>query len=184
MATTKGKQLEARAAQRAASKDQILAKKPRTAQVEIVLDDDLVLEHDRLLIELEAARRNGHTEEQVAALEKDLANKRAAVDEVTKVLTFRAMGARRYDELVDEHPPTDQQQAEAQERFNRPAPYNPDTFPVALIAASLVEPELTVEEVERIWNEWNRDERLALFEAAMDVNSRATRVGDLGKGSG
>lgn len=186
MATAKQKDLEARSAQRTATREQLLAKKPRTEVVTIVLDDEVAAAYEEAASHLEAARRNGHTPEQVTALEKELRKLRASVDEATVRMVFRSIGAKAYDALVDAHPPTDEDHEEIRSVLGTTAraPYHGDSFAPALIGASLAEPVLSADEVQQIWDTWNREERTQLFNAALSVNSRARKVSDLGKGSG
>lgn len=186
MPKAKAQELEARSAQRVASREDLLAKKPRTEVVTVVLDDDVALAYEQAAEHLKAARKNGHTPEQVAALEKELGTLKAAVDEATVRLVFRSIGAKAYDALVDAHPATDEDHDEIRAILGSTAraPYSGETFPPALIAASLAEPELPPEEVAAIWDTWNKEERTLLFNAALSVNSRARKVSDLGKGSG
>lgn len=86
-------------------------------------------------------------------------------DPVEVSLTFRGIPANRYDKLISAYPPrpTDKKQGYG---------YNPDEFGPALIAATLVNPEMTREQVkEIIWDsdDWNRGERMMLLMAAIEV---------------
>lgn len=186
MATKKQQELQARAAQRTATKEDLLAKKPRTEVVPVVLDDDAALAYEEAAEALRAAQSNGHSPEQLAVLESELGRLRAAVDESTVRMVFRSIGAKAYDELVDRHPPTDEDHEEIQRILGSAAraPYNGETFAPALIAASLCDPSLDLADVQAIWEGWNREERTQLFNAALSVNSRARKVAELGKGSG
>lgn len=56
---------------------------------------------------------------------------------------FEAMPKRRYEALLDQHPPTDEHRAIG-------LGYNADTFPTALIAACAVNPKLTLADVEEL----------------------------------
>jgi hypothetical protein len=175
-------ELEARQRQRVDARERLLAKKPRVAEVVICLDDDLALEHDRALDHLQQAK-DAKNADDIARLTARVDQLAAELAEATTVIKVRAMGGREYDALVDAHPPTKAQEDDAKKRGGS-APYNPDTFSPALIAASVAEPELSLEDAQHIWDTWNVGERLALFYAALDVNSRAQRVADVGKGYG
>lgn len=104
---------------------------------------------------------------------------------------FKALSSHDYDEMVGEHTWTEPQKKEWQKRNpgltdeqleNMPA-WNPDTFPKALIASSVVEPPLSQGEMLEWLDdpEWNSAELMGLFQAAMEVNN-SRRVVDLGKG--
>jgi len=87
------------------------------------------------------------------------------------VFTMRAIGSKAYDVLVGMHPPTAEQKKES-------GTYNPDTFGPALIAACSVTPHLTPNEAKELWesDEWSRGEVMALFLAAVEVNSKGLDV--------
>lgn len=105
------------------------------------------------------------------------------------VLTFRALTRRRWNDLVDEHPPT-----EAQIRTNRElqlkrgtplgrmadVPWNKDTFPAALMAECSLEPAITAEEAAEVWDpenpDWNDAELEQLFNALVIINQGTAHV--------
>lgn len=97
---------------------------------------------------------------------------------------FQAISRRRYDELIDEFPPTEEQIAKHKADGSTDAlEFNPDTFPYALIAECTVEPEVDREELAewlREGDEWNNAEVLTLFMAAMEVN-QTRRLITMGK---
>jgi len=99
-------------------------------------------------------------------------------------MTFRGIGRARYDALQERHPPTAEQQLKTKQQLGTDdkLAWNPDTFPPALIAACLVEPKLTEEEVQRLWisDEWNQAELATLITTALEVNSTRRTV-ELGK---
>lgn len=132
----------------------------------------------------------------VAQAELDAA--RAEVEEHTVVYRFCAMGQPAYQALVTEHPPTAEQMADHRRRVEEEAakplgerepveaPFaNPETFAPALIAASLYDPAMTLEEVRVEFSrpEWNIAEVQALYDEALRVNTTMRRV-PAGKGSG
>lgn len=90
---------------------------------------------------------------------------------VELVFTMRAIGSKGYDTLVSVHPPTGEQKKEG-------AGYNPDTFGPALISACSLDPKLTPNEAKELWDsdEWSRGEVMALFTAAVEVNSKGLDV--------
>lgn len=89
-------------------------------------------------------------------------------------LTFRALPRPQMEELVAEHPPTEQQAQEG-------SLFNPDTFPAALVSASSVD-GMTVEEATEFLASWSSAEANALWETAWQVQqeTRAYRA-ELGK---
>ena len=108
---------------------------------------------------------------------------RQRVAEATATMTFQSIGRKRYDGLVDAHPPTEQNREEAKQRDEDPPAWNPETFMPALVRASCAEPELSEEDVQSIFDEWNQGELLELWQAALYVNTQR-RTANLGKGFG
>lgn len=82
----------------------------------------------------------------------------------------------RFEQLVEEHPPTDEH------RRAGSFLWNPDTFPPALIAASSIDPVMTVEDVEALWADadgaWSAGESASLAAAAMRLSLNGTAVHD------
>lgn len=169
-------------------------KQPATKTVEVVLDPSLA-EQVR-----EAERRRDDTErrlgtrpdsEQVqaeaweAAAALDALRAQAVKDDAVVTVRFRSIGRHAWDDLIRQHPPTDAQVAEAKASGMGDLNFNSETFPPAVVAASLDEPKLTVEEVAAIWDspDWNQAELGILFAAALEVNNSRHTL-DLGKGSG
>lgn len=107
---------------------------------------------------------------------------------------IRSLGPNRYEELQAQHPPTDKQRKEAREDgVLGNLGWNPDTFPIAIIAACCyaIDPEtqdeeqLTEDYVKEMYegDDWNLAECNALLEAALAVNQQR-RVVDQGNGFG
>ncbi len=173
---------------RPATRDHLAKKKPATKLVEVVIDPDAaraVSDAEQALTAAEARARLAPDDEKAqeavwAAQEAyDSAKAQAVADDVVVSLLFRSVGRHAYDELIRAHPPGERQKAE------EPAlSFDPDTFPQALVHASLVEPKLSADDVEAIWQspDWNAAELAMLFAAALEVNNHRATV-DLGKGS-
>lgn len=85
-------------------------------------------------------------------------------DKVT--LLFRSIGAKEWELLVSKHKPTPDQRADGQQ-------FNTDTFPPALLARVCVDPSLSVEDWEEIWNspDWSRGEVSEMYAQAVNVCS-------------
>lgn len=111
--------------------------------------------------------------------------------------TFRAVPRSEWDDLVaaEEHQPTEEQKAEFLEGLIKagvdpakaePLSYNPETFAPAAVAASCIEPKLTLEDVLAMWEspDWSAAELARVFQTAMWVNQRADGTVFWGKGSG
>lgn len=98
---------------------------------------------------------------------------------------FRAIGRKAYEDLILEHPPTPAQQAKAKKLGQEGYSWNPDTFPPALIAASMMGPTLLSpqEVLDQIWDNpaWSGPETVLLFGAAIGANESFRQL-DLPKG--
>lgn len=87
-------------------------------------------------------------------------------------LRLRALPRREYRALLESHP-----------AVKEGADWNADTFPPALLAACLVQPEFTLEQATEIWDEWETEEASRLFLAAYYLNEDAKRLGFMLPGS-
>jgi hypothetical protein len=178
---------------RPATADHLRSKKKRaTKVVEVVLDPDAaraVHDAEGKVDQAEAALRVAPDDEAAqqavwtAKADLDTLRAAAAAADAVVTLTFRSIGHVAYDELVRAHPPVADQVAEAK-AAGGDLNYNALTFPPALVAASLEEPKMTAAEVAELWEspDWNLAELSALFQAAIEVNSRRVTL-DLGKDS-
>ena len=147
-------------------------KSPVTKRVTIQLDGSLSDNIARLDADLIVARRFDAMSNQAVPsaskiqTELDKLNENALNTETTFV--FKSIGHIAYDKLVEspKHKPT---KAQAKEGSN----FNPLTFPQAIIAASCVQPVMTLEEVEELFviDSWNNAELTKLFYGALECNS-------------
>lgn len=98
---------------------------------------------------------------------------------------FRGIGRKRYEKIINANPPTEKQIEDVKkEDPNAELAWNPETFVPALVAEALVEPELTVEQINEMFDseDWNPAELSALYMAAYEANNNR-RVVDLGNAS-
>jgi len=114
--------------------DHLRKKAPLERTVEIPLNDAVVAAYEAAQ---EALRQAELTKEGVEEARADLEAARRALEAETVTLRFRAIGRKRYEELLRAHPPAKGEATDAD------YPFDFDTFSVALIAASCVEPEMT-----------------------------------------
>jgi hypothetical protein len=165
-------------------------KKPTTTSVTIVLDPDLYDTYDaarrrRDQAQAQAAARPDDSEAAAQLWEAqdsfDKVERRLEEEEALAVFTFRSIGRKAYDDLVADHPPTKDQRLKAKASGLGDIAWNHDTFPPALVAASLVEPALDAEQMAALWADpnWNQAELVALMNAAIEVNGtrRTVEVG-------
>ena len=77
---------------------------------------------------------------------------------------FQALSATELDKLQAKFPPTAEQKLKGMA-------WNADTFPPALVAACLAEPEVSTEDMVEIWSsgEWSTGELSSLFDTASSL---------------
>jgi hypothetical protein len=97
-------------------------------------------------------------------------------------IVIRSMSRKRYEELLSEHPPTEEQLAEFKDQRQKPS-FNYETYPIALVCASVIDPELPAEEMAEWFNSdaWSGGEFTQLFQECVAINSQSN-VLILGKG--
>lgn len=167
-------------------------KKPSVKRVPVVFDSEIAEEFNELNLEVTNAKedmemnpRNKELRTKYFDLKEKLDALLPKVEEQTVEFVFRSIGRARFDEVMESCPPTDKQLNDAKKKGEDVPLWNGDTFPPALVAACIVEPELTEDEVFEIWEDedWNHAEVLSLFMAALEVN-QSRNIANLGKGFG
>ncbi|WP_232107748.1 hypothetical protein [Streptomyces gossypiisoli] len=126
----------------------------------------------RARIFAEASPEDESAQQRAAEAEASVEQARAELDGASEFLTFLALPRPVLEELIAQHPPTEQQAEEG-------AVFNPDTFPAALVSAASFD-GMSREEAEELLNTWSAPDANALWEAAWQVQQES-RV-DLGKG--
>lgn len=166
-------------------------KKPLTKRIPIVLDPDLAEEHERARRDRDVAQMrseaNPKDPESAFALigaEDRLAELRRRLEDEGAIVwfTLRGIGRTRYDALLDAHPPTAEMRLKAKAAGFETASWNWDTFPPALVHACLVDSDLTLEDLQEMWDsdDWNQAELTEILNAAVAVNGTRRTV-ELGK---
>jgi hypothetical protein len=152
-----------------------------TRTVSVLLDQDLALEHAEAVKAASAARvaadnSNDRAVHQRAdeALDRLLALE-GRVEDASFDVTFRALPRKTYMGKVKAYPPTKQQARDGLE-------FDPEQFGPDLIASCAVEPALTREQAQTIWDTWDDAQVSKLFQAAYAAN-REIRPVPFGRGS-
>lgn len=126
----------------------------------------------------EDAERIAELEAELAAAELEAELAEIAVEENTVTFVFRTIGRHAANAIVSAHPPTAAQreayaaELKAQGRPIEPLSWNAETLPPAIMAASSVEPKMSVEEAQELWTSdvFGSGELEELFLAAWTVN--------------
>ncbi|MCX4571525.1 hypothetical protein OOK48_34975 [Streptomyces viridodiastaticus] len=117
--------------------------------------------------------------EAVAAVRKQVRDTKTAFDQArqayeaaTVVLTFQALERGQLEDLIKEHPPTEEEEADGDE-------FHAETFAPALIAASSLD-GMPLEYAQHAMRTWALEDWKSLWGAAWSVQQR--KRSDLGKG--
>lgn len=138
---------------------------PRQRTVKVCVRGDLASEVERLTDELANTSKEWepssiaeeHPGRRIAA---ELHEAQAAARAAEEPFTLRYIGDRAYNDLLAAHPSDN-----ANELFDD------RTFPKALIAASCVDPQMTAEQAEALFEVINQGEQKKLFDAAWEVHN-------------
>lgn len=165
-------------------------RKPRTESAWVPLDADVLnriseLERD---IPREEKRDERRTDGPPVApqLREELEELQEHAHESAVQFTFQAVGRKHYRELIDAHPPDDEDRERALAQFGdrRLARWHSDTFVPALIAACVVEPAMTEEQAQTLWDEWDLSVAELIGGMAVSVNEGETKVPPIVSGTG
>lgn len=185
-----------------------LGKMPRVTRVTVPLDDEAVQAlldareaHDAAASRLAAERGrriNQARQADLAAEQNDLEKAvdreidaeldplakavtvaEDAVRASSRTFTFRALGRRAYQDLLDQHPARDEDHEDVQAQgLGQKAAYHALTFAPAVVQASAVDPALSDADIADIFEtgNWNHNEVAQLFMAALEVNTQRRLV--------
>lgn len=146
------------AGQRLAAADVIAKTKAKTSRVRIMLDGDLLDRHAVLSADLDTA-----AEEDKQRIAEEIVDVEAEMADAEVEFVQRGMGRARWRALLAAHPPSDVQKAQGIE-------FDPDTFPTAAIADSLIEPVMTVEQVRELEEHLDEVQFAELWGACLKAN--------------
>jgi hypothetical protein len=127
------------AGERKAAADILAKAKARVSRVKLVLDGDLLAEHERLNAELEAAPEGGNVEE----LAQHLIDLEEQIRKAEIEFVFRGIGRGRWRKLLADHPPSDEDKAAGLD-------FSQENFPFAAMAASIVSPTLSEDDLREL----------------------------------
>ena len=136
-------------------------KRPNERSVSLVLDPEVsrnLKELERSYLREKRIDDRENRNPKAPAIAKAIEQLKDSAEEIT--FTFRDIGRKRFDAMIDEHPPTKE---EKEQNFQ----FHPDTFAPALLAATAVEPTMTPAEAQAIYDEWGQGEVNALFMTAI-----------------
>lgn len=162
--------------------EQVLAAyKPATKTVRLLLDGGLQAEIDSLREQVKAAERRDKREgesldSKTPELRRQLDELEARADSEAEAFCFQAVPRAKFDALKAAHPPTEEQwqlhrEAAKTNPFLRPPECDYMGIGPELISLSCVDPELSVEEAQQLWDLLAPGPAAQLWEAAWEVSN-------------
>lgn len=171
--------------------DRLKKKQASTVKVKISMSDDIATQLNEaenavslLQMQIMSDSENEDLKAKLASAEAKLTEARNLAEEDAITFVFRSIGRKAYDRLVTAHPPTDAAKAEAVKQGANPEDlsWDPETFPPALMAAAIVHPHLSEEDIQEMWNseDWSGTELQNLYYAAIAAQqkSRVIQMGN------
>lgn len=155
-------------------KDILKVAKPVGAEARICLDGSLFADRDRILEELDAL--DGWESKSLsdidprAALKDRLAGVEQKMRDARQTFTFKSIGDKASSDLLAQHPSPKNDKGEDRYAFD------PSTYPVALVAAASVDPLMSLEDAEALFDILNLAQRNTLFNAAYGANTRGLDI--------
>lgn len=169
----------------------IRLKKPNTRSCHILLDsalahelNELEREIEKLERKIEVRNRSGRggsladsSIKELDRLREEFEVKEEEAEGFTVEFTFQDIGRKRYDELVKENRPTDEEKKEYKEAGGEGVlAYSTETFPARLVALTSVSPKISEEEAFQIFDEWAEGDLETLFTTALLVCKEPTSL--------
>lgn len=154
----------------------------RVATAKVLLRQDLVARHAELEAELAAAivlDARTNEPDQAPAIAEQLEALQAEMEAAKVEFRFRNIGRKAWADLLAAHPPTKEQLQAAKDPGSRMKgiDHNPDTFPVAAIAASCSEPAgMDEDAVRRLEAVFTDSQFTVLWSACVDANLGGVEV--------
>jgi hypothetical protein len=152
-------------------------KQPNQRSVAILLDSKLAHQMDEVAAEIEKLeKRRGQrisdladgTGRKLQELIEQLDEMETEAKELTVTFTFQDIGRRAYDELIRQHPPSDDERKEYKDAGGEGVlAYSTSTFPPTLVSQCSLEPKISQAEAEAIFDEWSEGDLEMIFTTAL-----------------
>ena len=148
----------------------LAAAKPRESSVTLCMAGDLAAEFDALEHRLTELRRTAPGDSLAgngsAEIAERMAGVRRAMAESEVVFTFRAISRKAWSDLLTAHPAP----------LGADTKYSMDTLVPAVVAASAIDPKMSIAEANTLCDTLSSGQVDALFVAAWDVNTGSGEI--------
>lgn len=137
-----------------------------TVEVQVCPRADLLDRHrelERQLVDIGQRSNSSLADNGARRLAEELRDLEQEMDATSRTFKFRALSRRRWRALMAAHPPLKQHKADQID-------HNPETFPVAAIAACAVEPAMTEDQAQKLEDRLPLGQFQKLWGAILDVN--------------
>lgn len=146
--------------------------KPRQQTIRVCMRGDLIDTQRGLERELQEVRREDerrNRKPQAPAIAKKIEALQKEAEEHTFEFVFQAIGQRKWNDLIAKNPPTAEQKKLAKQNGDR-IDFDLEKFPIKAIAATAVSPEMTVEDVTKLYDVLNYSQWNLLWTACVEAN--------------
>jgi hypothetical protein len=144
---------------------------PKRVEAHVCSDESLVAKLEAAEKELSSEHKDGMLGGLQAELTKQVEALRAEIQKKSMRFVFQSIGRKRWSDLLAEHPPTEEDKAR-----NTFVDNHLETFAPAALHACCVEPSLTKEQAQMLWDQFNLGQATKLFVACMDANMDADEI--------
>jgi hypothetical protein len=137
-----------------------------STEVEVCPRAELVAKHqelERRLVEAGQSSSSSLADDGSRRLAEQLQAVETEMSDTARRFRFRALSRRAWRDLLSQHPPRKQDKADQLD-------FNPETFPVAAIAACALEPAMTAEQASLLEDRLPLGQFQKLWGAVLDVN--------------
>lgn len=144
--------------------------KPVQAEATICLDGTLFPVRDKIREQLDGLEdwesQSLSDVDPRTALKAELAVVEQKMRDASQTFTFKSIGGKASSDLLAEHPSPKDDKGEDKYAFD------PATYPVALVAAASLDPAMSLEDAEALFDVLNLAQRNDLFNAAFSASSK------------
>jgi len=153
-------------------KDIFESVKPRQHTVKVCMRGDIIDRQKSLERQLRETRKEDEQKNrkpQAPKIARKIEALQKEAEEHTFEFVFQAIGQRKWNDLIAKNPPTPEQKKLAKTNNDR-IDFDLEKFPIKAIAASVVEPEMSNEDVDKMYDVLNFAQWTTIWTACIEAN--------------